>query len=652
MLNFIERYFIQHKYSWLFLGCFTLIFYFIGGLSHHLLAPDEIRYVGIAGVMEAQGDWLINRIDGSPFFHKPPLFYWLTIIGIKLFGHSLVGYRFASYIASLLIIYTWSRFLYKYFNVTFAKVTLLALSFSMVWLGGQYANTDQLVAAMITATILFGVETALLMRAGKSYTKTLLLTYIFAAFGILSKGLIGVALPGLVILAWLIATGNIKFFWKYFRAFEILLFLVISFVPFIIIESHYPGFLYYFFMKQQILRFLSPGEFNNVNPWYFYLPIILLCAFPWLLLIAYTRYRGVVALHDNYQSKPTSQQVIDKYLARQATSELDSQNQAGLHSSTEATTVSQINQSVAKSQADKATVTSQADKVTTKTQPDQASAPTNTTSVAGTGVNNSEFELKVNELFWLTGLWLVLITTFFSIPQSKLVGYALPLVSPAVVICLTYLYHLYKQQGVDFNYFTKRASGFSKVITAIAVFFVVVFFGLLSQRAKLINSSYNLTNNKGEIFNPAALPAEKVEIYSVGRFPYSFQMFYEYYRPLKIILDLDFPGVRTTDNWRKEIIDGLEFDPHLEEQIFTNPDQFNADLCNPNSTLAQRIYNRDYIYVILHIRDRSLRTQDFYHELDKLPAEYSNGRYEVKRLTPSFLIGLGQNSYCSTINKP
>ena len=43
-----------------------------------LAIPDEGRYVGVAWEMLRSGDWLVPTLDGLPFFHKPPLFYWIS----------------------------------------------------------------------------------------------------------------------------------------------------------------------------------------------------------------------------------------------------------------------------------------------------------------------------------------------------------------------------------------------------------------------------------------------------------------------------------------------------------------------------------------------------------------------------------------------
>jgi len=45
-----------------------------------LALPDEGRYVGVAWEMVRSGNWLVPTLDTLPFFHKPPLFYWLHVI--------------------------------------------------------------------------------------------------------------------------------------------------------------------------------------------------------------------------------------------------------------------------------------------------------------------------------------------------------------------------------------------------------------------------------------------------------------------------------------------------------------------------------------------------------------------------------------------
>ena len=53
-----------------------------------LSVPDEGRYADISRWMLVSGDWLVPRLNGLPFFHKPPLTYWLQAASMALLGVS------------------------------------------------------------------------------------------------------------------------------------------------------------------------------------------------------------------------------------------------------------------------------------------------------------------------------------------------------------------------------------------------------------------------------------------------------------------------------------------------------------------------------------------------------------------------------------
>ena len=51
-----------------------------------LALPDEGRYGDVGRWMLVSGDWLAPRLDGLPFFHKPPLLHWLQALSMTVFG--------------------------------------------------------------------------------------------------------------------------------------------------------------------------------------------------------------------------------------------------------------------------------------------------------------------------------------------------------------------------------------------------------------------------------------------------------------------------------------------------------------------------------------------------------------------------------------
>jgi 4-amino-4-deoxy-L-arabinose transferase-like glycosyltransferase len=83
----------------------------LGAWIRPLALPDEGRYVGVAWEMVRSGDWLTPTLNGLPYFHKPPLFYWLTAVSIKAFGTVDLAMRLASMLAAALIAFAGARVL-------------------------------------------------------------------------------------------------------------------------------------------------------------------------------------------------------------------------------------------------------------------------------------------------------------------------------------------------------------------------------------------------------------------------------------------------------------------------------------------------------------------------------------------------------------
>lgn len=67
-----------------------------------LFEPTETRYAEVAREMRAGGDWLIPRLGGLPHFHKPPLAYWATALGIAALGENSWGARIPVALATAL----------------------------------------------------------------------------------------------------------------------------------------------------------------------------------------------------------------------------------------------------------------------------------------------------------------------------------------------------------------------------------------------------------------------------------------------------------------------------------------------------------------------------------------------------------------------
>ena len=250
--------------------------------------PDESRYAEVGRWMLVSGDWVAPRVDGIPFFHKPPLVYWLEAAAIAVFGANAWAVRLVPASHALLMLVALYLAAREIGGEPLARRAALMLGTSMAFLlGGQYVNHDMAVAAWISVAIWCF---ALYFDAPERRARLALLGFAACAFGVLSKGLIGIVLPALVLLPWLVAVGR----WRRIAGLPwwrgLGLFALITVPWFVVVEQRFPGTLAYLFGVQHFARYTATN-FNNPRAWWYYLPALVALVFPWCVLAAATLRR-------------------------------------------------------------------------------------------------------------------------------------------------------------------------------------------------------------------------------------------------------------------------------------------------------------------------------------------------------------------------
>src|SRR5580692_12879228 len=121
-----------------------------------LMGPDEPRYAWIARDMMESGDWITPRLYGSPWFEKPPLYYWGAALSFKFFGVSETSARLPSAIAALLATLALAWLALHLYGAETARWLLLLLPTTVGMIGFSHAAaTDMPFAAMLTIAMVF-----------------------------------------------------------------------------------------------------------------------------------------------------------------------------------------------------------------------------------------------------------------------------------------------------------------------------------------------------------------------------------------------------------------------------------------------------------------------------------------------------------------
>ena len=249
--------------------------------------PDEGRYAVAALQMLRSGDWVTPALNGLPFFHKPPLYYWLAATGFELAGvHEWVA-RLPSLLGAWLAAMSLLVLLKRYASQALAVAAAVVLvTMPYTYMAAQYANMDMLLAGCLTACICSAAMASLEARQatgqnpGMAWLGWLAAAGVWAGLGFLAKGLIALVLPGLVWALWLVWERRWRQWWLPLHAAAWLPVLLIAGPWVWMAQQRHGGFFHYFFVTQHFQRYTG-SSFNNPQPWWFYGAVIALAALPW-----------------------------------------------------------------------------------------------------------------------------------------------------------------------------------------------------------------------------------------------------------------------------------------------------------------------------------------------------------------------------------
>lgn len=258
--------------------------YFLALLGARALnVPDEGRYSEAAREMLMGGDWITPRVNGAIFLDKPILHYWLEAAALRAFGFSEWAVRLVpalAGIAGVLLVYVSARLWFGR-RAAWLSAAVLATN-PLYFLASQYADMAQEVAVWISACLLcFSMSRRL---EGAAARNVLLCAWAAAGCAVLTKGLIGIVLPGGAIFAWLLWTRR----WRDMRGWRwgagAAAFALVVLPWYVAVQMRNPDFAHYFFIYQQFERFKDSG-FNNSMPVWFYVAVLAAGLLPWSLFL-------------------------------------------------------------------------------------------------------------------------------------------------------------------------------------------------------------------------------------------------------------------------------------------------------------------------------------------------------------------------------
>ena len=270
---------------WPLLLVFCLVWFYALG-ARTLVPTDEGRYAEMAREMVATGDWITPRLNAIKYFEKPPLQVWMTALSFKLFGLGEWQARLWTGLCGLFGIALTAYTGRKVFNSRIGLTAGVVLASSFLWAGLGHVNTlDMGLSGMMTlalCSLLLGQRTDIDAAQRRRW---MLLCWAGMALSVMSKGLIGLVLPGAVLVLYTLVSRDWAI-WKRLQLLPgLLVFFAITTPWFVLVSLQNPEFPHFFFIHEHFQRFTSKIH-RREGPWYYFVPILVLGVLPWLTVMA------------------------------------------------------------------------------------------------------------------------------------------------------------------------------------------------------------------------------------------------------------------------------------------------------------------------------------------------------------------------------
>ena len=250
-----------------------------------LVNPDEGRYAEVPREMVASGDWITPRLNDIKYFEKPALQYWATAAAYSLFGEHQWTARLWSaltgFLGVLMVFFTGRRL----FGADAGWYAALVLGSSLLWVLVGHVNTlDMGVSFLLSAAVCAFLLAQHDAAKERARSRWMLAAWAALALALLSKGLIGLVLPGAALFLYILIERDWRLPGRLRLVAGITLLLALALPWFVAVSLANPEFFRFFFIHEHFERFLT-RQHGRYEPPYYFIPVLLAGMLPWTLTL-------------------------------------------------------------------------------------------------------------------------------------------------------------------------------------------------------------------------------------------------------------------------------------------------------------------------------------------------------------------------------
>ncbi len=276
--------------QWWYLVVAVVVIWFSNLEYRILIKPDEGRYAEIPREMVASGDWTTPRLNDIKYFEKPPLQYWATAVAYEVFGeHQWTSRLWAGLTGFFGIFLVWFAG-FRLFGREAAAYSAMLLGSSLLYVLIGHVNTLDMGVTFFISLGIFSFLIAQSESDAKCQRNWMLLAWAGMALAVLSKGLMGLILPGTAIFIYCIVQRDFSVQKRMHWLSGLAVFFLISAPWFYFVMKANPEFFDKFFIYEHFTRFTTK-QHGRYQPWYYFIPILLSGMLPWTLLMLDTLWR-------------------------------------------------------------------------------------------------------------------------------------------------------------------------------------------------------------------------------------------------------------------------------------------------------------------------------------------------------------------------
>ena len=239
----------------------------LGGYA--LLDPDEGRNAEVAREMAQTNDYLLPHLDGLPYLDKPVVYFAAAAATMEVLGPTETAARLPALLFTVATIAVIIRFARRRWGSDAGWLAGLALATMPLVL--VYARTtifDSALAFCTTAAILaFWDERPVLAWAA-------------IGLGAITKGPIAILVPLITLIPYRLLTDQpVR---RLFPLAGLGIFALVAVPWFVAVSARIPEFPHYVFVRETFER-VTTRSFHRTAPFWYYLPILPVAAFPWIV---------------------------------------------------------------------------------------------------------------------------------------------------------------------------------------------------------------------------------------------------------------------------------------------------------------------------------------------------------------------------------